>query len=273
MELKDLVAVVTGGAQGIGRTVCHMLAERQVKAIGVADLSETTASVCAELNAQLGRDVLVPFRGNTVDADFRESVFAQMEERYGAVSLCVPAAGITSDRLAVKIDNKDGSPSLDIYDEAEFRRVLDIDLIAPIYWAMRTVGSVAMDRARRGLGRWRPEESNQGGIVLIGSAASAGNRGQISYATAKAGLAGAQATLSLEAAYYGMRCAIIHPGFTDTPMAHAVGEDIIQNSVLPKTYLGRLIRPEEIGEAICFLLTNSSVSGSLWASAGWRPIG
>ncbi len=272
MELKDKVAIVTGGASGIGRTTCLKLAEQRVKAIGVADLSDKTESICAEMNAELGREVLHPFRGDTVDGAFRESVFEQMEERFGAVSICVPAAGITRDRLAVKIDDGNGTPELKIYAEEDFRRVLDIDLIAPIYWAMRTIGSVAMDRTRRGLGRWRPDESNQGAIVLIGSAASAGNRGQISYATAKAGLAGAQATLSLEAAYYGMRCAIIHPGFTDTPMAHAVGEEIIEKSVLPRTYLGRLIRPDEIADAICFLLTNSAVSGSLWASAGWRPI-
>ncbi len=272
MDLKDKVAIVTGGASGIGRATCVKLAQQKVKAIGIADMSPNTESICAEMNAECGADVMVPFRGDTVDDAFRESVFEQMETRFGAVSVCVPAAGITRDRLAVKIDEKNGDLELNMYAQEEFRRVLDIDLIAPIYWAMRTIGSVAMDRKRRGLGRWKPEESNQGAIVLIGSAASAGNRGQISYATAKAGLQGAQATLSLEAAYYGMRCAIVHPGFTDTPMAHAVGEEIIENSVLPKTYLGRLIRPDEIADAICFLLTNSSVSGSLWASAGWRPV-
>jgi NAD(P)-dependent dehydrogenase (short-subunit alcohol dehydrogenase family) len=107
--------------------------------------------------------------------------------------------------------------------------------------------------------------------VLIGSVSSAGNRGQISYATAKAGLEGAQATLATEAIFFGVRCAIIHPGFTDTPMVRALGEKLIEEHILPNTQLRRLIRPDEIAGAICFLLKNSAVSGSLWADAGWHP--
>jgi NAD(P)-dependent dehydrogenase (short-subunit alcohol dehydrogenase family) len=107
--------------------------------------------------------------------------------------------------------------------------------------------------------------------VLIGSVSSSGNRGQISYATAKRGLEGAQATLAKEAIYYGVRCAIIHPGFTDTPMVRAMGEDLIRERVLPNTQLRRLIRPIEIAEAIVFMLRNSAVSGTLWADAGWHP--
>jgi 3-oxoacyl-[acyl-carrier protein] reductase len=136
---------------------------------------------------------------------------------------------------------------------------------------MRTVGSVAVDRSKRKLKEWHPDEKMQGAIVLIGSVSSSGNRGQISYATAKAGLEGAQATLSKEAIYYGVRCAIIHPGFTDTPMVRAMGEDLIRDRVLPNTQLRRLIRPDEIAEAIVFMLRNSAVSGSLWADAGWHP--
>ena len=149
-------------------------------------------------------------------------------------------------------------------------RVIEVDLLAPIYWAMRTIASVAMDRSRKSLKKWFHEELVQGVIVLIGSVSSAGNRGQISYATAKAGLEGAQATLAKEAIFYGVRCAIIHPGFTDTPMVRALGEDIINEQVLPNTQLGRLIRPDEIANAILFLLKNSSISGQLWADAGWH---
>jgi NAD(P)-dependent dehydrogenase (short-subunit alcohol dehydrogenase family) len=70
---------------------------------------------------------------------------------------------------------------------------------------------MAEDRHRRGLGRWEPKETTQGSIVLIGSVSSMGNKGQISYATAKAGLQGAQATLAKEAIFHGVRCNIIHP--------------------------------------------------------------
>jgi 3-oxoacyl-[acyl-carrier protein] reductase len=271
MELKDKVAIITGGASGIGSATCLKLAEEQVKAIGVVDQIDDVEDICREANHQTGRDLFIPFRGDVVDSSFRERVFAEMENRFGAVSLCIPAAGITRDRLCVKVHQNNGWVTPSIYSETDFRRVVDVDLVAPIYWAMRTVGSVAVDRAKRGLKQWSPEESVQGAIILIGSISSSGNRGQISYATAKAGLEGAQGTLSKEAIYYGVRCAIIHPGFTDTPMVRALGEKMIQEQVLPNTQLRRLIRPNEIAGAIVFMLKNSAVSGTLWADAGWHP--
>ena len=148
---------------------------------------------------------------------------------------------------------------------------MDVDLVAPIYWALRTVASVALDRSKNGLGKWTHDQFVQGAIVLIGSVSSVGNRGQISYATAKAGLEGGQATLAKEAIFYGVRCAIIHPGYTDTPMVRNLGEKMIAERILPNTQLQRLIRPDEIAGAICFMLENSAVSGSLWADAGWHP--
>ena len=271
MELKDKVAVITGGASGIGRATCLLLAQEKVKAIAVVDMDEHTEAACEKLNEEAGRSVVVAFRGDAVDGDFRERVFGSMEERHGPVSLCVPAAGITRDRLCVKVSQNNGTIVPDIYREEDFRRVIDVDLIAPIYWALRTVASVGLDRVRRGLGPWTPDESVQGAIVMIGSVSSVGNRGQISYATAKAGLEGAQSTLAKEAIYYGVRCAIIHPGFTDTPMVRNMGEDMIRDHILPNTQLRRLIRPNEIASAIVFMLKNSAVSGSLWADAGWHP--
>ena len=87
----------------------------------------------------------------------------------------------------------------------------------------------------------------------------------------KAGLEGAAATLTKEAIYHGVRCCVIHPGFTDTPMVRAMGKEYIEEKVLPYTQLRRLIRPDEIADAICFLISNSAVSGELWADAGWHP--
>ena len=65
--------------------------------------------------------------------------------------------------------------------------------------------------------------------------------------------------------------AVIHPGFTDTPMVRALGEEYINEHILPHTQLRRLIQPEEIADAIYFLICNSAVSGELWADAGWHP--
>lgn len=271
MNLDNKVAVITGGVSGIGQATARMLAHEKVRAVAVVDHSDQTPAICEKMNQEIGRPVMVGFSGDVVDSQFRENVFQTMESRFGPVTLCVPAAGIVRDRLAVKLLNSNGSTKHDIYDEKDFRRVLDVDLVAPVYWALRTVASVAVDRAHRKLRQWSPEESMQGAIVFIGSVSSAGNRGQISYATAKAGLEGAQSTLAKEAIFYGVRCAIIHPGFTDTPMVRSLGEELIRDHVLPNTQLRRLIRPDEIAGAIVFMLKNSAVSGSLWADAGWHP--
>ena len=269
MELKGKVGVVTGGASGIGSATCRVLAEEGIKAIGVVDRTPAVADACSQLNEEAGREVMFPFVGDVTHDDFRREVFRELKTRFRVVQICVPAAGITLDRLSVKINRQTGQA--DIYPKADFEAVIAINLLAPIYWALETVASVAEDRHRRGLGRWEPSEGMQGSIVLIGSVSSAGNKGQISYATAKAGLEGAQATLAQEAVYHGVRCAIIHPGYTDTPMVRALSEEHIVQHILPNTQLRRLLRPEEIADAICFMLRNSAVSGSLWADAGWHP--
>ena len=187
----------------------------------------------------------------------------------GVVHICVPAAGITRDALAVRLDKETGKPLM--YPLEQFREVIEVNLIAPVYWALEMVARLAQDRRRRGLSRWEPSESVQGTVVFIGSVSSQGNKGQISYAVSKAGLEGAAATLTKEAIFHGVRCGIIHPGFTDTPMVRAMGEEYIAKNVLPYTQLRRLIRPEEIADAICFMISNSAVSGELWADAGWHP--
>jgi NAD(P)-dependent dehydrogenase (short-subunit alcohol dehydrogenase family) len=158
-----------------------------------------------------------------------------------------------------------------VYPIETFRQVLEVNLVAPVYWALEMVAGIAESRMQEGLKRWEPSEPLQGMVVFIGSVSSLGNKGQIAYAATKAGLEGAAATLMMEAVYHGVRCAVIHPGFTDTPMVRALGEDFIQQHIIPQTQLRRLIQPEEIADAICFMISNAAVSGSLWADAGWHP--
>jgi NAD(P)-dependent dehydrogenase (short-subunit alcohol dehydrogenase family) len=180
----------------------------------------------------------------------------------------VPAAGITRDDLAVRIDKNTGKAR--IYPVDQFKLVVDVNLIAPVYWALEMIARIAEERAATGKKRWSPDEGVQGSVVFIGSISSQGNRGQISYASTKAGLEGAAATIMKEAIFHGVRCGVIHPGFTDTPMVRAMGMDYVAKNILPYTQLGRLIQPEEIADAICFMLTNSAVSGELWVDAGWH---
>jgi NAD(P)-dependent dehydrogenase (short-subunit alcohol dehydrogenase family) len=268
MDLSKRVAVITGGASGIGRAVAAAMAKRDVAAVGIVDVSDAVNGVAKELNAEAGRPFAVPFQGDTTDAAFRASVFDTLSKQYGEVSLCVPAAGITRDDLSVRVDKVSGKAR--IYPVELFKQVVDVNLIAPVYWALEMIGRIAEDRAAKGVKRWTPDEEMRGSVVFIGSISSQGNRGQISYASTKAGLEGAAATIMKEAMYYGVRCGVIHPGFTDTPMVRAMGMDYVAKNILPFTQLGRLIHPEEIASAICFMLENSAVSGELWVDAGWH---
>jgi len=64
---------------------------------------------------------------------------------------------------------------------------------------------------------------------------------------------------------------VVHPGFTDTPMVRVLGQEYIDSKVLPFTQLRRLIRPDEIAKAICFMISNSAVTKELWVDGGWHP--
>jgi 3-oxoacyl-[acyl-carrier protein] reductase len=269
MDIQGKVALVTGAASGIGNAVARDLARRGAKAVALVDQSDRLAEIAAQLDQEAGRKVAHPFLGNAIDEDFRRRVYEEIGETLGLVNICVPAAGITRDALAVRMNKETGRA--EIYPLDTFRLVTEVDLIAPVYWSLEMVARHAESRHRVGLKRWNPNEGMQGVIIFIGSISSQGNKGQIAYACSKAGLEGAAATLMKEAIFHGVRCGVIHPGFTDTPMVRALGEDYIQKYILPETQLGRLIRPEEIADAICFMVQNSAVSGELWADAGWHP--
>jgi NAD(P)-dependent dehydrogenase (short-subunit alcohol dehydrogenase family) len=268
-RIQGKVALVTGAASGIGEAVVRQFATLGARAVILVDVNDRINDIAGSLNDAMGKKSAVAIVGDTTDEQFRVGVFDEVIAKHGVVNICVPAAGITRDRLSVKIDKSTGEA--DIYPVENFRKVTEVNLIAPIYWALEMVARIATDRWQRGKTRWDPEEGIQGTIVLIGSVSSQGNKGQISYAVAKAGLEGAAATLTKEAIFHGVRCGVIHPGFTDTPMVRALGEDYINKNILPYTQLRRLIKPEEIADAICFMVSNSAVSGELWADAGWHP--
>ena len=269
MNIKGKVAVITGAAGGIGRAVAIELAKRGIGNLGLVDKTEAVQELCTEINQLMGRQLATGYTGDVTEETFRTHVYRDLREKHGVVSICVPAAGITRDGLSVKFDKQ--TDSMAIYPVKTFRLITEVNLIAPIYWGLELLAGIADFRRKSGLKRWEPTEDILGSIILIGSVSSQGNKGQLSYSATKAALAGAASTLSAEGIYHGVRCGVIHPGFTDTPMVRALGEDYIQQNIIPQTQLRRLIQPEEIADAICFMISNSAVSGALWADAGWRP--
>jgi len=269
MNIKGAVAVITGAGGGIGRTLALELAKRGAASLALVDHSDAVKDAMHAVNQFIGGPLAKGFVGDVTDSAFRTRVFAELHEKHGRVNICVPAAGITRDSLAVKLDKQ--KDQISIYPLESFRWVMEVDLIAPVYWALEMVAGIAEHRKRKGLRQWQPEEDLQGAVIFIGSVSSLGNKGQIAYSAAKAGLEGAAATLMMEAVFHGVRCGVIHPGYTDTPMVRSLGEDYIKERIIPRTQLRRLIKPEEIADAICFMINNAAVSGSLWADAGWHP--
>jgi len=269
MNIQGKCAVVTGAASGIGQAVAMELAERGARAVALVDRSEDVLKVARMINDRMQTPLAEAMIGDTTDDAFRVKTFDLMTAKYGPPAICIPAAGITRDQLAVKVDKASGKA--EIYPIDNFRLVLEVNLIAPVYWGIEMVARMAEHRKAHGKGRWDPSEGIQGTIVFIGSISSQGIPGQIAYSSTKAALEGASATLSKEAIYHGIRFATIHPGFTDTPMVRALGQEYIDKNILPYTQLKRLIDPAEIADAIYFMICNSAVSGELWADAGWPP--
>ncbi len=170
MEISGKVAVITGAASGIGRAVSIQLAQRNIRALGLVDRGDNIDAVAEEVNRLAGRAVAYPFKGDTTDSEFRASVFESMSSKFDTVQMCVPAAGITRDELAVRVDKTTGKAR--IYSEELFQQVINVNLLAPVYWALEMIGRIAEKRAAQGLKKWLPAEGMQGAIVFIGSISS-----------------------------------------------------------------------------------------------------
>src|SRR5262249_24056898 len=140
MDFEGKVAVVTGAASGIGRALASDLARRNIRAMALVDMGESIDGVASEINAKAQRKVAYPYRGDVTDEAFRASVFDSISSEVDTVRICVPAAGITRDELAVRVDKLTGKAR--IYPEDTFRRVMHVNLVAPVYWALEMIGRI-----------------------------------------------------------------------------------------------------------------------------------
>jgi NAD(P)-dependent dehydrogenase (short-subunit alcohol dehydrogenase family) len=268
MDLRGKIAIVTGACSGIGKAVVDRLAGCGTRKIVLVDINQKVYEHGLALRARTD----VPFEafcGDVTDGTFRQSVFGSLAQKGEIARIFVPAAGITMDGLSVKIDKETGQAML--YPYQDFIRVLETNLVAPAYWAMEMASAIAQDRRKRGLKDWQPQEDVEGSVVFVGSVSSKGNIGQVAYAATKSGISGTASTLAKEWRRFGIRCGVIHPGYTDTPMVQAVPQAIIEKKVLPQVQIGRLIRPDEVAEAICYMLSNEAASREQFVDGGYAP--
>ena len=251
-RFENRVALVTGGASGMGRETSVRLA-REGAAVVVAGLpdDERGAETVALIEAQGGRAVYV---GADVAREADCEAMAQAAlDRFGRLDYCVAAAGIlharyVSGEISTEDQNPDRSGGHLTNKPLEFwERVLSVNLTG----VMLTNRAVARRLIAQGEG---------GAIVNISSgAAKIPMRGSAEYSVSKAGVWMLTRCLALELAPHKIRVNTVAPGVIDTPMALAVSSDESRRQQLERTIpLGRLGEAEDIAEASLFLLSAQS---------------
>jgi 3-oxoacyl-[acyl-carrier protein] reductase len=242
------VAVVTGAARGIGAAVAARLAKDGF-AVAVLDLDESACSGTVEtITGAGGRALAVG-----VDVSDAEAVAAAVQrvvDELGAPSVIVNNAGIIRDNLIFKMSDDDWDAVI----------------------AVHLRGSFLMTRACQGF----MTKAGWGRIVNLSSTSALGNRGQVNYAAAKAGLQGFTKTLAIELGRFGVTANAVAPGFIVTDMTAAtaarIGMDFeqFQKAAAAEIPVQRVGRPEDIAATVSFLVSEEAgfVSGQVIYVAG-----
>ena len=242
------VAVVTGGARGIGAATAQRLG-RDGFAVGVLDLEEAACEVVAGgIRDAGGRAVGVGV--DVTDAAQVESGVARVADELGPPVVLVNNAGIIRDNLIFRMT------------EADWDAVMNVHL----------KGAFLMTRACQA----HMTEQRYGRIVNLSSSSAQGNRGQANYSAAKAGLQGFTKTLAIELGRFGVTANAVAPGFIQTDMTAATAErigvpfeDFIAHSA-SQVPVGRVGQPDDIAATIAFLVSEEAgfVSGQVVYVAG-----
>lgn len=223
MRVKNKVAVVTGGAQGIGKAIAFRLADEGAKVI------------CLDLHAlPYEKENIVGVIGNVLDRKYLETFVEDTVKTYGTIDILVNNAGITRDALIQKM-------SEDMWD-----LVIDINLKG-VFNLTQLIGPQMMTQGH-------------GSIVNIASVVGEyGNVGQTNYAATKAGVIGMAKTWAKEFARKGaaVRVNAVAPGYVNTDMMRTVPAKVI-DPIKANTMLGRLGEPEEIANAVLFLASDEA---------------
>lgn len=225
-------ALVVGGARGIGAAVVKTLAAAglDVAWTHLDCPADNTASEA--LRAELGRGASQAV--DCTDETATRNFVATLRQSWGAVDYLAFCAGFTSPKPFLELD------------AAAWRRVADINLTGA-FIAVRAVveGMVAQSR---------------GAVVLLGSAAIiAGGGGRADYAASKAGLEGLSRAVTKEFAHSGVRCNLVHPSLIETDLLRQRYPEPGQRDEAAKGVpLGRLGRPQDIADAVAFLLSDNA---------------
>ena len=230
LRLHDRVAIITGGAQGIGRAIGLLLAKNGAHIV-IADINDKQAEETAQEIVLLGRKSLavkVDVSNFSEAANLGKTVF----DAFGQIDILVNNAGITRDGLVLRMK------------EEEWDAVIAINLKSVFNCSKAVIRYMGK---RRG-----------GKIISVASVVGQiGNIGQANYAASKAGIIGFTKTLAREFASRGIMVNAVSPGFIETDMTRTLPEKV-RKGFISNIPLGRMGTPEEIAEVVLFLATDAS---------------
>ncbi len=255
-EVRDRIALVTGGTSGIGAAICRRLASQGARiAAGYWGYEDRAQEYLAQMKEDFPDTTITLHEGNIGVAEHCRRVVREVIEQHGRLDILVNNAGITIDRTVAKMTDED------------WQRVVDVNLSGAFYLAQAALAHMI----ERGTGR----------IVSVSSViGEIGNIGQANYAASKSGLFGLTKSLAREAAFQlrragrlddgiGVTVNAVTPGFIDTGMLATVPEKVL-DGIRAQVPAGRLGRPEDIARAVAFLAADDTayVTGQIWAVNG-----
>ncbi|SUA51660.1 3-oxoacyl-[acyl-carrier-protein] reductase FabG [Oligella ureolytica] len=224
-------ALITGGIGGLGTAIARSLANRGHQVLVTYYVADNPDEWLAE-QKELGYD----FKAYPVDvADFAscQKMIKQIHDDGFKVDMLINNAGITKDRSFRKMSQE------------EWDDVLRTNLDS----VFNVTKQVIEDMLESGWGR----------IVTISSVnGSKGQFGQANYSSAKSGMYGFSKSLALEFASKGITVNTISPGYIKTEMVAAMPQEILEEQIIPQIPVGRLGKPEEIGELVAYLCSESA---------------
>ena len=257
LEIKDSVAVVTGGASGIG----FAFAQYWVREGGKVLLADVSGPDLGSAKKTMGNSAETLVCDVTNEADSQKLADTAMGI-FGRINLVAPFAGIIKDGLMLAPDRETGKVvskmSLD-----QFRSVIDVNLTG-VFLTVRDCAEKMINNGDKGL------------ICLISSTGSLGTAGQINYSSSKAAVSVMPKVITAEFFRRGVadriRCVAVAPGYVATPILKGMNQKALAR-ILDNVPIGRLIEPDEVAALVCELYRNEALTGDVYFIHGGLRLG